>query len=463
MIVKTSKSETAAKDYVTVILTDEKSGHRFVETKSGQTELRFPAGKLSEINNRKFIALIRNIIRTAKSHKIEKLFWTIDPKPFIRLKGFGGDWFWQTIAENVLIANYEFHTYKTGNKKNELKEVVLAGSEASGQQSALKRGILIGEHVNQARDIANTPGDDMTPRLFGESIKKLAKGTKIKVTVFDEKQIKKEGLHALWAVGKGADDMPRFVIMEYKGGKPKEKPIVLIGKGVTYDTGGLNIKPSGGMHDMHMDMSGGSSVAAAIVAAAKLGLKKNVVALVPVAENAVSEKSMRAGDIIKSHSGKTIEVLHTDAEGRLILADAMSYANKFSPRAIIDVATLTGAAMVALGQQASAVMTTNDTLRETLPRLGEETGDYVWPLPLWDEFKKPLTETRADVVNIQPSFSKFGGAIEGAAFLSFFAPKGIPWAHLDIAPRMDAAPHDKLAKGSTGEPVRLLIKFLETY
>jgi len=463
MIVKTSKSETAAKNFVTVILTEEKSGQRFVETKNGSLELRFAIGKLADINRRKFITLVRNIIRTAKTHDIEYLFWKIKPTAFVKLTEAGNDWVLETVATNILLANYEFHAYKTGKKKAELKEVILGGSEANAYQNAVKRGVLIGEHINQARDIANTPGDDMTPRLFAESVKSLVKGTKIKVTVFDEKQIKKEDLHALWAVGKGADDMPRFVIMEYKGGKPKEKPVVLIGKGVTYDTGGLNIKPSGSMHDMHMDMSGGSSVAATIVTAAKLGLKKNVVVLIPVAENAVSEKSMRAGDIVKSHSGKTIEVLHTDAEGRMILADALSYANKFSPRVIIDVATLTGASMVALGQQASAVMTTNDVLRETLPRLGEETGDYVWPLPLWDEFKRPLTETRADVVNIQPNFSKLGGAIEGAAFLSFFAPKGIPWAHLDIAPRMDAAPHDKLAKGSTGEPIRLLIKFLETY
>ena len=463
MIIKTSKNETAAKNYVTVILTEDKIGQRFVEAKDGRLELHFAVGKFADINRRKFITLVRNIIRTAKSHEIQHLFWRLEPAVFLKLAKADINWILETIATNVLLANYEFHVYKTGKRKAEIQELVLGGDFVTTQQNAIKRGILIGEYINKARDIANTSGDDMTPRLFAESTKTLAKDTKIKVTVFDEKQIKKEGLHALWAVGKGADDMPRFVIMEYKGGKPKEKPIVLIGKGVTYDSGGLNIKPSGGMHDMHMDMSGGSSVAAAIVAVAKLGLKKNVVVLIPVAENAVSEKSMRAGDIIKSHSGKTIEVLHTDAEGRLILADALSYAKKYSPRVIIDVATLTGAAMVALGQQASAVMTTNDSLRETLSRLGEETGDYVWPLPLWDEFRRPLAETRADVVNIQPNFSKFGGAIEGAAFLSFFAPKGIPWAHLDIAPRMDAAPHDKLAKGSTGEPVRLLIKFLETY
>lgn len=463
MKIQVSKAGGNPSKSVNIILTEEKSGHRFVEKKDGSLELRFAAGKLGELNNRQFISLVRELVKSAKAHKIESLHWEIDPSQFNKLKARGEAWFFSTLTENLLIANYQFSKYKTSPKKDKNLDVTLSGAAVLKNQDAIKRGILVAEHVNMARDIANTPGDDMSPRQLGEAAKDWVKGSKIKITVFDDKRIRKEGLHALWAVGKGADDLPRFIILEYKGGKPKDKPIVLVGKGVTYDTGGLNIKPSGSMHDMHMDMSGGSSVMAATVAAAKLNIKKNIVALVPVAENAVSAKAMRAGDIIKSHSGKTIEVLHTDAEGRLILADALSYAKRFDPKVIIDVATLTGASMVALGQMASAVLTTDDELRDVLTKLGEESGDLTWPLPLWDEYKKPLTETRADVINIQPNFSKFGGVMEGAAFLSFFAPKGVPWAHLDIAPRMDAASHDKLAKGSTGEPVRLLIKFLEQY
>lgn len=456
------KVAEAPKKYTRLVLTEGKLGHRFVETAEGVTELRFKMGKAADITPRKFIALVRDIARTAQSHKIE--FLTLDVptiKEFTKLSDYGQEWVTATLVENLIIAGYEFLKYKTKpESKTLIKEVLVCGVL---NKKTLDQGIIIGEHVNIARDIANTPGDDLTPKIFGETIQKLAKGTKVKVTVFDDKRVRKEGLHALWAVGKGADDLPCFIIMEYRGGKSTEKPVVLIGKGVTYDTGGLNMKPSGSMHEMHMDMSGGSSVALSVLTAAKLGLKKNVVALIPVAENAVSEKSMRAGDIINSHSGKTIEVLHTDAEGRLILADALSYAKRYEPRAIIDVATLTGASMVALGQVASAVMGTNDKLAETLKTLGEESGDYVWPLPLWDEHRAPLKQTRADVINIHPNFSKFGGAIEGGAFLSFFAPKGIPWAHLDIAPRMDAAAHDKLAKGSTGEPLRLLVKFIEKF
>jgi leucyl aminopeptidase len=271
-------------------------------------------------------------------------------------------------------------------------------------------------------------------------------------------------MNLLEAVGKGSHNEPQFIVMEYWGSKnKKDAPLVLIGKGITYDTGGLNVKPSGSMHDMHMDMSGGSSVMAAIVAAAKLGLKKNIIALIPSAENAISSKSMRAGDIVTAMNGTTVEILHTDAEGRLVLADALTYSERYKPRAIIDVATLTGAALVALGQHASAVMTKDANLENTFRALGEESGDLVWPLPLWDEYKGLLKSTRADISNIATNFSRYGGAIEGGMFLAAFAPKDVPWAHLDIAPRMESVANDKLAKGSSGEPVRLLVTFLETY
>jgi leucyl aminopeptidase len=211
-------------------------------------------------------------------------------------------------------------------------------------------------------------------------------------------------------------------------------------------------------------MSGGAAVIGTMCAITKLGLKKNVVAFIPAAENAISADSMRAGDIVTSMSGKTVEILHTDAEGRLILADAMTYAEKhYTPSVMIDVATLTGASLIALGQYTSAVLTKNKKLRQTLIKLGEDTGDLMWPLPLWNEYKPSLKSNRADLSNIATDFSRFGGCIEGGTFLSFFAPKKTPWAHIDIAPRMESIPSDKLAKGATGEPVRLLVKFVEQY
>lgn len=465
--------EDTPKKYVRLVVTkDAKNWHRLVETADGTLEYRMGAGKWEDMTPRKFITFVRSIVQAAKSHQIEHLAIQLSKSWFPKLEeAYGETWVVSTIVENIELAAYEFKKYKTSTShKKKLEEVLLCGGLNKKAQVGFDRGLIVGAYVNKARDIANTPGDDMSPGALADAAKELAKGTKVQVKVLEPKQIQKE-LPALWAVGKGADDLPRFIVMEYYGaGKPaktekkKEKqPIVLVGKGITYDTGGLNVKPSGFMHDMHMDMSGGSSVMAAIACAAKLGVKKNIIAIIPAAENAVSEKSMRAGDIINSHAGKTIEVLHTDAEGRLVLADGLSYAKQYNPRVILDTATLTGAALVALGQHASAILTEDNELAATLMEYGEETGDYVWPLPLWDEYKAPLTKTRADVVNIMPNFSKFAGTIEGAAFLSFFAPKNVPWCHIDIAPRMNASPTDKLTKGSTGEPVRLLVKFIESY
>ena len=465
--------DKAPKKYVRLILTeDSKDYHRLVETSTGQLEYRLGIGKWSQLKPRQFVTLIRNVVQTAKSHQIENLALEISGSQFSKLAPLGDSWVISTLVENLLIANYSFLTYKTNSKpKKEIKEILICGDLTKAEKEAFDRGRTVGTYVNHARDVANTPGDDMTPSELALKAKKLAQGTKIKVTVLGASDIKKQGLHALIAVGKGADNPPKFIIMEYYGlKKPTSsnkkdsslQPIILVGKGITYDTGGLNVKPSGAMHEMHMDMSGGGAVISSIVCAAKLKLAKNIIAIIPAAENAISAKAMRAGDIINSHSGKTIEVLHTDAEGRLVLADGLSFAKKFNPRVVLDVATLTGAALAAVGQQASVILTENENLQKKLQEYGEISGDYTWPLPLWDEYKTPLTQTRADVVNIHPQFSRFGGCIEGAAFLSFFAPQ-CPWAHLDIAPRMTAIPTDKLAKGATGEPVRLLMTFLENY
>jgi leucyl aminopeptidase len=209
-----------------------------------------------------------------------------------------------------------------------------------------------------------------------------------------------------------------------------------------------------------MDMTGGSTVIGAMAAIAKLGIKKNVIGIIPAAENAISRDSMRAGDIITSMSGKTIEILHTDAEGRLVIADALTFADAFNPKVVFDVATLTGASLVALGQHASAVMTKDAALQKTVCDFGEDVGDYIWPLPLWDEYKEHIKGRYADLSNISIHFSRYGGAIEGGIFLSHFAGKW-KWAHIDIAPRMESVPQDKLAKGATGEPIRLLIKLAE--
>jgi len=456
--------------YCRLVLTEEASSvHRFVETADGLTEYRMGAGKKEEVDARAFRTLVRSIVQAAKGHQIESLAIDLSSLSFPKLNDYKEGWLHSTLVENLHLANYEFTTFKTKKEsKKKLNEVTLLGNLSKEAEAGLKRGQVVGDYINQARDIANTPGSHMTPTALGNAAKGLFKGLKVTTTVLGEKEIKKLKMGALLAVGQGTKSETKFIIAEYWGaGKPTSKvttdkePIILIGKGVTYDTGGLNVKPSGSMHDMHLDMSGGSSVLAALAIAAKLGLKKNIVALVPSAENAISDDAMRAGDIVTSMSGKTVEVLHTDAEGRMILADALTYSERYNPKVIIDVATLTGAALVALGQHASAIMTKDNELSQTLMKLGEESGDLIWPLPLWDEYKSSLKSHRADVSNIATNFSRFGGSIEGGAFLSHFAPKDVPWVHIDMAPRMDSIPSDKLAKGATGEPIRLLVAYLE--
>jgi leucyl aminopeptidase len=460
-----------AKNVCRFVLTEESTAdHRFVEDSSGNLTYKMGLGKFKKITPRIFRTTVRSFVQAAKGHKLEIIALDFSSLKFPKLEVRGEKWLASTLVENLLLADYEFVTYKAKtNEAGKLKEVVIVNLDSAEAKAGYKRGLVLGEEINKVRDIANAPGCDMTPTELGNSAKKLAAGTKVSVKVLGEKEISKLKMGALLAVGQGTKNETKFIIAEYWGaGKAigknipdNKKPIVLIGKGITYDTGGLNVKPSGFMHDMHMDMSGGASVLAAIVTAAKLGLKKNIVALVPAAENAVSAEAMRAGDIVTSMSGKTIEVLHTDAEGRMVLADALTYSERYSPKVILDVATLTGAALGALGQMASAVMTKNENLANTLKSLGEVSGDLTWPLPLWDEYKQSLKSYRADISNISTSFSRFGGAIEGGTFLSHFVPKKVLWAHIDIAPRMDSSAQDKLAKGSTGEPTRLLVSFLE--
>ena len=466
---------TVPKKYCRIILTeDTHNWHRLVECKDGTLEYRMGAGKRKNMTVRGYRTLVRSIVQTAKSHQLEQIVLHIGAMGCPKLEEKGEEWFYRTLAENLQLAQYEFTQYKTKKKTTkELKEILVCGDLSKSAANSFSAGLTVGESANVTRDIANTSGEDMTPSKLAAAAKTALKGSKAIVRVLGLTEIKKAKMGLLEAVGKGATDKPKFIIIEWWGaGKPtaaekkagKKKPMALIGKGITYDTGGLNVKPSGAMHDMHMDMSGGAAIIGTMRAVARLKLKKNVVAFIPAAENSISADSMRAGDIATSMSGQTVEILHTDAEGRMVLADAMTYAQThYTPAVMLDAATLTGAALSALGQHASAIMTKHTKLQDTLLELGEDSGDLVWPLPLWDEYKSSLRSSRADISNIATNFSRFGGCIEGGTFLSFFAPKKTPWAHIDIAPRMESIPSDKLAKGAAGEPVRLLVKFVERY
>jgi leucyl aminopeptidase len=285
------------------------------------------------------------------------------------------------------------------------------------------------------------------------------KSLPVKCFVLDEKQMVRLQMGGVLGVGQGSEEKPRFIILEYFGADKKTPPLVLVGKGVTFDTGGINLKPADAILGMNMDMSGGAAVIHALIAAARLKIRKNIVALIPAVENAPSGSSYRPGDVLRSMSGKTIEVRNTDAEGRIILADALTYAKRYKPSLVVDVATLTGSAMVALGERAIALFTQDEKLEQTLRQLGEESGDYLWPLPLWEEYDEEVKGTFGDVANVGKT--RFGDAIVAATFLKQFVADDYLWVHLDIAPRMTTLPDEFLAKGSSGAPVRLLVKIIE--
>lgn len=460
---------TADSTYCKVVLCEGDASVAQVHHTAHGRELHIGTKKQTELTPRAFRTLIRTIVKTATAHRITHLACSFPPAAYPRLGVYTPQWMYETIAYNILLASYTFTAYKTEKEPpSRLARVLLCDAPPAASRH-IRRGVIIARATNQARDIANTPALDMTPTLLARAARRIMKNTPVSVKVLDSSQIRKLKMGLLEAVGKGAADAPKFIILEYWGkgasGKAggtragRERPVVFLGKGITYDTGGLNIKPAGAMHDMHLDMAGGAAVIGALRAVADLGLRQNVVGLIPAAENAVSQKSMRAGDIVRSLSGKTVEVMHTDAEGRMVLADALTYAARYQPRAVIDVATLTGAALVALGQHTSALMSKDERLRTTLVELGEETGNFVWPLPLWDEYQEHLKSARADIANISPAFLKYGGAIEGGTFLSYFA-GAFPWAHIDIAPRMETIASDTLAKGASGEPVPLLVRFV---
>lgn len=460
--IKLTFKDKAPKNTPIVVLT-EKTTSQLVE-RSGKTLLEIGAGKHKDVDLRKFMRLCRKVIRFAKEHKIKKIAVEFSKTPFQKLKKLGDERVIELMAENFEMANYEFTKFKSKPKNgwSDVEEILVCGKTDTKKKAAFKRGQTVGEYVNIARSIANTPGGSMLPTGLLAEARKAAKGTKVNVSALSEVQMKKLKMNAILAVSQGSDAPAQFIIMEYWGKNANKKdPIVLCGKGITFDSGGLNLKPGTNMLDMHLDMSGGAAVVAAVALAAKLKLKKNIVGLIPAVENMPNGSAYRPGDVIKSMSGKTIEVQHTDAEGRVVLADTLTYAQKkYKPTLLVDVATLTGAAVGALGQHASAIMTPSRKLQEKFEKLGEESGDYLWPLPLWDDYDGEVKGRFGDVSNLGKKPGE-GGAIAAGAFLKAFVEK-TPWVHIDMAPRMTSKPIDNLAQGAAGEPVRFFLRLFET-
>jgi leucyl aminopeptidase len=367
----------------------------------------------------------------------------------------------QAVAEGTILGEYQFIKYKTQNKDKikQLKKIVLLEAEKAAEEGA-RAGKIIADAQNTAREWVNEPGSVMTPTKLAEealALKKLG----VKVTVYDKKGIEKLGLNGLLAVNKGSGQEPRFIILEYKKGNA---PLVaILGKGLTFDSGGLDIKQPQFMLEMQGDMAGGAAVICTIRALAELDANANVVGIIPSTENMPGCNAYKPGDIVQSYNGKTIEINNTDAEGRVILADAVGYAEKnFKPKYIVDLATLTGACVVALGYASAGLMSRDAALANRLKLAGESSGEFLWELPLWDDYKEIVKSEVADVKNTTTGKGYEAGAIAGGWFLHHFVEK-TPFAHIDIAgPAWSIESKHYTHKGGTGFGVRLLVEFLKS-
>ena len=364
------------------------------------------------------------------------------------------------VRQAVVLAGecaYRFDSFKTTPKATAVKlksiSVLVSDKATKATTDAVGQGAAIVEGMNLTRDLGNLPGNLCTPTYLANEAKKLAKTYGLKCLILEKAAMEKLGMHSLLAVAKGSDQPPKFIVLEYSAGKKTDKPVVLVGKGITFDTGGISLKPAAEMDEMKYDMCGAASVLGTLRAVAGMKLPINLVVIVPTTENMPGGSATRPGDIVSSMSGQTIEILNTDAEGRLILCDALTYAERFKPAAVVDVATLTGACVVALGPFASGLLGNDDPLIDELRNAGTATMDRAWQLPLWDDYQDLLKSPFADMANIG---GRWGGTITAACFLSRFT-KAYPWAHLDIAGTAWVQGKDK---GATGRPVPLLTRFL---
>ena len=372
------------------------------------------------------------------------------------------EYYYQGFAEGLALGNYSFDKYKLKKEKSHSLNVhFIAGNDRKLKAALVKASCVI-EGFNFTKELQNEPSIVLTPAELALRVSSKLKKAGVKVTIFNEKEIKKRKMGGLLAVGMGSTNPPRFIVLEYngiKGKTNKSKFISLVGKGVTFDAGGISIKPAAGMGEMKADMSGAAVVAGTVLAAAKAKLSVKLLGVIPAAENMVDGGSMRPGDVVITSSGKSIEVDNTDAEGRMILADALHYASKQKPDAIIDLATLTGACVVALGEFVAGLFTKDDQLANKLYTSGLKTYDRLWRLPMWDDYNELIKSDVADVHNTGKG--RWGGAITAAKFLEHFVDEKISWAHLDIAgPAMANGHNNYSQKYMTGFGVRLLFDYL---
>jgi len=433
-----------------------KAGSTLLVGLSGAIErvLLVSLGDTGPVTEKTFTEAARSALRSLQSTGArDAVSWLGEAE----VTGRGAGWKARTQALIARDLAYRFDTMKSKPESAPRGPGALAigceRSDASAINTALKLATALSDGTDLARDLGNLPGNVCTPAYLADTARKLGKQFGLKVEVLERKQMESLKMGSLLAVAQGSDLPPKFIVIRYEGAGAKAAPIVLVGKGITFDTGGISLKPAAEMDEMKFDMCGAASVLGTMRAIAAMGPRVNLIGVIPACENMPSGRATRPGDVVTSMSGQTIEILNTDAEGRLILCDALTYVERFKPAAVIDIATLTGACVIALGNHHSGLFTRSDTLASELDGCGREAGDTCWRMPLDDEYQEGLKSNFADMGNVG---GRAGGAITAACFLARFT-KSYEWAHLDIA---GTAWKSGAQKGSSGRPVGLLTQFV---
>lgn len=413
------------------------------------------AGKSDSYDSHSIRTLIMQAVRKVKGYNLKRVavFRRSQVQPTLAA---------QAAVEGVVLATYDGDDYKTeGRSKNFIEEILFLTDQQLATdeiEKALKRGQILAEASNLARRLVNEPANQFSPSRLAELARETAERFGLEVEILGEPEMEEREMAAILAVAQGSDEPARFIVLKHFGASdPEAPPIVLVGKGVTFDSGGLSLKPAQSMEEMKCDKAGACAVLAAIQAIAQLQIKKNVVALIPAVENLPSGRAQRPGDVVRSMSGKTIEVINTDAEGRLILADALHVGRQLQPEYMVDIATLTGACVVALGRVRAGLFSNDDKLCKKLLQAGERAGERFWRLPLDDEYREEIETQIADIKNVG---GRWGGAIIAAKFLQEFV-GDVPWCHIDIA-GVDLFQEGQPAKGPTGFGVRTLVEMVDS-
>ena len=417
-----------------------------------QRVLLIGSGKAKSLSQTDFAKWVKTLLTQLGSLKVKEASVSLDD---ISVADQSTEWLVEQLALQTELNNYQYSTTLSKPKTSPvLKKLILNLAANKSLRSAAERGHAIAEGMNTAKELGNLPGNICTPSYLAKQAKALGrKNAKLTVSIVEEKKMRELGMGALLSVTAGTDEAAKLIVMEYKGTAKSKRPHVLVGKGVTFDSGGISLKPGARMDEMKYDMCGAASVLGTMTTITKLQPAVNVVAIIGAVENMPSGSATKPGDVVTSMSGQTIEVLNTDAEGRLVLCDALTYAERFKPQSVIDIATLTGACVVALGSHATGLYSNEDDFAEELLEAGKAIGDRAWHMPLWDDYQPQLNSNFADMGNIG---GPEGGSITAACFLSRFTKKQ-RWAHMDIA---GTAWKSGANKGATGRPVALLSHYL---